>query len=86
MYKVQMKAHGVAVARICAIDMLQVKGRICNPNEGVILVLDDGTRQTWLVEAGMDVPEIGQFLIVDNKISYIVDSAKFSAMFDAVEE
>jgi hypothetical protein len=82
MHPVILKSHAVEVARICDITMLVVNGSILSPAEGVILILDDGTRKTWLVEAGMDSPEIGEFLMVDSrlKVSVVLNASQFDSL------
>jgi hypothetical protein len=81
-YPVQMKSHPVEVSRIRDLAAYRVRGEIRSPHEAVILILDDDRRVNWIVEAGHESPEIGQFLVVDNvlKISMVITASQFDSL------
>ena len=81
-------AHNVLVSRIVGVTALIAKdGTMQPPTAGVRLHLSNGDKDVaYLISPGESIPEEGQFLCVDGKVSFAVTVAQFSAMFSIPAE
>lgn len=54
-----------------------------NPNAGVVLILENGSRHNWVPVNNEPTPQPGDYLVVDAIVgtTYTVPVAKFTALF-----
>jgi hypothetical protein len=82
MYRVA--SHNVDAVQILRIQPLMGRNtQVMSPDAGLLLVLSDETKQTWLSEKGSIAPTVGDFLVTDTvlNLSYVVAAANFQKMF-----
>ena len=80
----QIKAHEVAVSKIVKLEPLQGRNdQLTSPDVGLLLVLEDSTKQKWLCEKDGASPAAGDFFVTDKElgVTYIVPVAKFKKLF-----
>ena len=83
----QVKAHKITAVRITQVSPLRAGGQITSPDAGVLLLLEDNTRQRWLIEEG-SLPVVGSLLVYDADLHnrYIVSAEKFAELFTVIAD
>jgi hypothetical protein len=81
-----IESHPVAAFQIVDVGPLIAQGKMMSPDNGLTLVLRDGTTQKWLSEKDGALPSVGDWLIRDEelKVVYVVPAAKFTALFQEI--
>ena len=80
----KIKSHPVEVSRVTGVQPLMGRNtELVSPDVGLILVLEDSTKQKWLCETGGVVPTAGDFFVTDKDLhlAYIVPAVKFKELF-----
>ena len=80
----QIKAHEVSVSKIVKLEPLQGRNdQLTSPDVGLILVLEDSTKQKWLCEKDGVIPAAGDWFVTDKAlgVTFVVPAAKFSTLF-----
>ena len=83
-----IKAHKVSAARITGVQPLVTNSqRLLGPDAGLILLLENGKKYTWLSEQDGPLPKSGSYLIEDQVLNthYLADAATFWDLFEEVE-
>jgi hypothetical protein len=77
------KAHVVDAQHIVGIAPLTIGGRMLGPDQGVVLVFEDGTKKSFIGNGREPIPEAGDWLVTDAALSmtYAVSSTKFPELF-----
>jgi hypothetical protein len=85
--KYTVKSHEVQAAKITKTEPIFDHGAMVAPDRGLILVLDDGSREKWVADKSGVVPQIGDFVITDPElhIRVVVPAARFAVMFQEIE-
>lgn len=88
MAQYHVNSHGVAALKIAGV--LPLMGRnsvLVSPDQGLTLVLEDGSMHNWLAEKDSTFPSVGDFLVRDEElnVTYIVAASKFSTLFAMTE-
>lgn len=84
MTKYQILEHGIEASRITALKPLVIRGMYVPPAEGIVIVLEDGSAQTWRRGLGVE-PVVGDWYISDPVLAIhcVVAEAIFDYMFEA---
>jgi hypothetical protein len=79
-----VKSHAVTAVRIVQVSPLRAGGQITSPDAGLLIVLEDGSKRKWLLEANTPVPAIGMWMVHDDvlKTDYVVTAEQFSSLFN----
>jgi hypothetical protein len=79
---VSVNAHKVSAIRIESIQPLRRGGQLVHPDEGVLIILSDGTKKKWLNEGGVPA-KAGDLLISDTDLNatYVINPEKFAELF-----
>ena len=77
-----IRSHKVTVTKVEEVGPLHIHGRMVGPNEGLMLVLEDGQRRVWMTDKSDSTPETGSYFVTDDvlSVSYILSAAKFIAL------
>jgi hypothetical protein len=80
-----IKSHKVTATKVEEVGPLHIHGRMVGPNEGLMLVLEDGQRRVWMTDKSDSTPETGSYFVTDDivGVSFILPAAKFSALCKA---
>ena len=79
-----VQAHPVEAKKITGIQPLMGRNdQLTSPDVGLILVLEDSTKQKWLCEKDGVIPAAGDFFVTDKAlgVSFIVPAQKFGELF-----
>ena len=78
-----VKAHAVEARKVASVQPLVAHGKMLSPNDGLTLILDDGTKETWVAEQNAAVPSIGDWFVVDDDLRtrFIAPAAEFEKLF-----
>jgi hypothetical protein len=80
--KYQIRAHEIAAAhKITSVGPLTVRGNMLSPDAGLLLVLEGGASDTWIIEKCGIVPCAGCWLVQDLFSTYIVSEEDFKKLF-----
>jgi hypothetical protein len=88
MSTVQMHAHAVTARKIDRLAPLRSGDGLAAPNEGVSLILEDGTKIRWGLGAAASIPQAGDWFIQDAEfggVSFVISPAKFAALFTVAD-
>ena len=80
-----IKSHAVEVSRVTGLQPLMGRNnQLTSPDVGLILVLEDSTKQKWLCEKDGVIPAAGDWFVTDSElhVTYVVSAVKFSTLFD----
>jgi hypothetical protein len=84
--KYQVKAHAVEARKVASVQPLVAHGKMLSPNDGLTLILDDGTKETWVAEQNAAVPNIGDWFVVDDALrtTFVMPAQKFAELFSVM--
>lgn len=78
------KPRAVSAAQVIRVEpMAGRNSTLLSPDAGLVLILDDNTRQRWLAEDGA-MPSVGWYLVRDDELhhDFVVAAAKFAELFE----
>lgn len=84
MTEYQIQAHKILASRITALRPLVIRGTYVPPADAIVIVLEDGSTQTWRRGHGVE-PVVGDWFVHDVALSMsgVVADATFGSMFEA---
>jgi hypothetical protein len=86
---ITVKEHAVSATRIAQVQPLRGNGGgPMSPDAGLLIVLEDGSKRKWLLDANAPVPAPGMWLIHDDilKTDSVVSAEQFSELFTIVPD
>jgi hypothetical protein len=76
------KSHAVTATKIVSVQPVRRGDQLMHPDDGIVLVLEDGKKHKWIIEDGI-TPLAGDMFVSDADLHamYVVNAAKFSELF-----
>jgi hypothetical protein len=80
---ITVKEHSVIAVRVTGVLPLRNSAGPMSPDAGLLIVLEDGSKRKWLLEAYAPVPAPGMWLIHDDilKTDYVMSAEQFAELF-----
>jgi hypothetical protein len=78
-----VKPHAVTGARILRTEPIYNGGAMVAPDAGLMLVMEDRSKERWVADKFGAVPHVGDFLVRDPELhcTLVVPAARFSELF-----
>jgi hypothetical protein len=81
--KYTIKPHAVIGARILRVEPIYDFGAMVPPDKGLMLRMEDGSKEKWAADQSGIVPQIDDFLVRDSELHFtvVVPAVKFATFF-----